>query len=417
MHKLTNKRRNVIRRGTKKRGVKKFFCSSSMRKCVKTSRRNSKKPRKILFGGLSPEKINIKPTTVFSKTNPDIPVTRSVGSCVKELVKASYKIYSLIMYKSSTVFERASTIICGGQSPSYYCLAMMNLPIYNPELVNIVILPHSKHGEKSKNQYEENEKYCQRLKEKGIEIRDHVYIIDGIHTGTGVLALQSALTHCFGNIKDIKKIAINADNDVAKIPVDYTVIVPCEPLFSDVYPRLVQRYYPRDFHDGSKFITEFIGIDRNPIAQMIISIAKEYPEIENNDWYKLNSNPGEEDFEPTIEYPTIKEIIRRESRKKLKLGQEPIEPNGYFTPIVLTNPKRYQCPECGNISGTAAPKNPSDLSLFAHKFDCTNANKIPIEPPDSGSAAMEVERAKGVLPPPPGKHIQTHHLPPPPMDA
>ena len=45
---------------------------------------------------------------------------------------------------------------------------------------------------------------------------------------------------------------------------------------------------------------------------------------------------------------------------------------GFFQPIVLTNPKRYQCPICNFKSGTAAVKNPENISEFTHRFNCPN---------------------------------------------
>ena len=41
---------------------------------------------------------------------------------------------------------------------------MMNFKIFDPELVNIIILPHSKAGQKSTDQLQENKEYCNRLK-------------------------------------------------------------------------------------------------------------------------------------------------------------------------------------------------------------------------------------------------------------
>ena len=41
--------------------------------------------------------------------------------------------------------------------------------------------------------------------------------------------------------------------------------------------------------------------------------------------------------------------------------------------------KIYKCPLCNNITGTLAPENPSDTSLFTHNFNCSNKNKIPKE--------------------------------------
>ena len=41
--------------------------------------------------------------------------------------------------------------------------------------------------------------------------------------------------------------------------------------------------------------------------------------------------------------------------------------------------KIYSCPLCKRKTGTAAPQNPTNTSLFSHIFDCPNKNKIPIE--------------------------------------
>ena len=60
-----------------------------------------------------------------------------------------------------------------------------------------------------------------------------------------------------------------------------------------------------------------------------------------------------------------------------------ITPSGNFIVKVLTNKsgeKIYECPICNSITGTLAPKIPSDTSLFSHKYGCINQNKIPIEP-------------------------------------
>ena len=108
---------------------------------------------------------------------------QTLGDCIKELIDSSYTIYNDILTKNIPI-----TIICGGQSPSYYCLSMMNLPIYNPDLVDIVILPHSKGGVLSSDKYSENELYSQRLKENNIKIRKTAIIIDGVHSAPGILA-------------------------------------------------------------------------------------------------------------------------------------------------------------------------------------------------------------------------------------
>jgi hypothetical protein len=51
----------------------------------------------------------------------------------------------------------------------------------------------------------------------------------------------------------------------------------------------------------------------------------------------------------------------------------------YFKPIVLTEPIRYQCPSCRFMSGTMAPKDPENRSLFPHQYNCQNKLKFPKE--------------------------------------
>ena len=284
---------------------------------------------------------------------------QTMGDCIKELIEASYRIYNNLL-----IIGVPTTIICGGQSPAYYCLAMMHFKIYNPALVNIVILPHSKGGTKSADQKSENIAYCTQLQKKGIILRPKVVIIDGVHSGTGILALESALQHCWNNTLQIKKIAINAFSGL-KIKVDEEIVLRCEPKFSDVFPRIVTHYLPKNFNNESMFVTEFIGLDNNPIAEMIIEIAMTFPEIrvEDTDWFKLNNVITEEVarhravFEQQIR---DRELIERELR-----GQS-------YETTILDNPKRYKCPVCGSISGTSL--------IATHAFNCEHKFKTPIEP-------------------------------------
>jgi len=44
-----------------------------------------------------------------------------------------------------------------------------------------------------------------------------------------------------------------------------------------------------------------------------------------------------------------------------------------------TKEKIYECPICKGQTGTSAPNNPEDTSLFAHNYNCPNTGKIPIE--------------------------------------
>jgi hypothetical protein len=54
-----------------------------------------------------------------------------------------------------------------------------------------------------------------------------------------------------------------------------------------------------------------------------------------------------------------------------------IEKKETFTPVVLTNPKIYQCPLCKMKSGTLAPQTPDMLT--PHSYNCPNKFKIPVE--------------------------------------
>ena len=247
---------------------------------------------------------------------------------------------------------------------------MKNFKIYKPALVNIIILPHSKGGQKSVDQVKENEEYCERLKEKGIELNRNVVIIDGVHSGTGILALESALKHCYQNIH-VVKIAINATTGVAKIPVDEEIILPCESKFSDVFPRLVESFHPRDFGNKEKFINNFINLESNPVAEMIVDIARGYPEfrVEDTEWFRLNN-----EVTPEIQKKKDEFHRQREIERQIEMGR-----GETFTPIVLTDPKRYTCPLCKKTSGTAAPLNPQNILLFPHTYTCPNKFKIPTE--------------------------------------
>ena len=43
---------------------------------------------------------------------------------------------------------------------------------------------------------------------------------------------------------------------ISEIRVDQEIILPCEPKFSDTFPRLVQSYHPRDFNNSDLFFVD-----------------------------------------------------------------------------------------------------------------------------------------------------------------
>ena len=292
----------------------------------------------------------------FSPNQIDIPTKyvsdQTIGDCIKELIEGSYDIYSSIL---SLPYE--TSIICGGQSPAYYCLAMMNFTIYN-EKANIIILPHSKSGQQTKYYeiYAENMTYCDRLKEKGIQLKKNVIIIDSIHSGVGILSLEQALKDCYPNI-NVGKISIN---DQHQIPVDRKYNFRCQARFSDNFPRIVNSYHPRFFHDATNFITDFINLD-NPIAEMIVDIAKEYPEIkvEDTEWYKLNNIITSEIEAEKTRYKIEQERLKQyqlEKEESARVAKETALASAKtFEPIktkIRAGLDIYQCPICKNECNT-----------------------------------------------------------------
>lgn len=73
-------------------------------------------------------------------------------------------------------------------------------------------------------------------------------------------------------------------------------------------------------------------------------------------------------------HPLLMDLLRVEPPYEL-----PEEP--FIVDVLYNNDnqKIYKCPICGLKSGTAAPMNPNNTSLFTHKYDCPNKNKIPKE--------------------------------------
>ena len=308
----------------------------------------------------------MKPININYKN--DIIKHFTLSDCIKELLNSSYKIYNEIIQSNTP-----TTLVCGGQSPAYFCLAMLNFDIYDPELCDIIILPHSKGGQKSKDQYEENKQYSERLNEKNIVFKKNIIILDGVHSGTGINALQSALLYYNHNL-NILKYAINTDEYISKIHVNKTYIVESEPLFSDTFPRIVKSFHPEEFNDSSKFINNFIDINNNPIANMIIDLAKLYNKINLDDtlWIQLNHIVTEDINNYKIEF----------NEKQHKLSIQDKHRGIKFKPINKlnsSNNKIYQCPYCLSFSGTLAVEQPYDTSLFSHDFYCKYKYAIPYE--------------------------------------
>ena len=59
---------------------------------------------------------------------------KTFSFCVKQIIVFAYTFYAKLLQEAND--KNKITIACGGQSPAYYCLAMLQLKIYNPKLVN-----------------------------------------------------------------------------------------------------------------------------------------------------------------------------------------------------------------------------------------------------------------------------------------
>jgi hypothetical protein len=150
----------------------------------------------------------------------------------------------------------------------------------------------------------------------------------------------------------------------------------CEPKFSDVFPRLVTSYHPRDFHNPTAFKTEFRS---NPLAEMIADLARVYHldrKIQASQWFTCNN-----DITPEIRQERQKKKRQdqarqaREVRKREQARVETLLENagGSFEPLHAVNPfgaPVLECPLCHHKSGSAL--------FITHHFTCPYRYAVPI---------------------------------------
>ncbi len=250
-----------------------------------------------------PVKINIEDILEPNENYQGLEI-RSISGCVKELIQFSYFFYNSLLKSSQLKTPPTQiSIVCGGQSPAYYALSMMNLPIYNPELVNVVIIPHSTGGGerlRSEQTDAHNMKYCERLREKGVIIHPYVFILDLVESGRGVLSLKRAIQKCYElDMRKIKIYAIKADQNKAPRIGSSNGLVKtydqyCFAFFRQMFRRIVPTYKPEQFN---RKILPLPNLDEvyaeNPLARMIRDCSRVYPyvPIEETPWYRLNREP------------------------------------------------------------------------------------------------------------------------------
>lgn len=211
---------------------------------------------------------------------------QTLGELVKELVITAFNIYSFLL--SESVVCGPISLVCPGQSPAYFALAMMNLCVYKPNLVEIQVLPHSKGGS-TVSSLEEKRDYGKQLLGREIAFRDNIYILDTVHSGAGITAFENTLR--YNNVgKYIRLISINHPSSPPFINVYKSFSAVCVPRVSDSFPRIVQHYLPHKF-SKEEMQNRFINMEGNEYAEMIEDIASIYKkiDIEKTDWYRLNS--------------------------------------------------------------------------------------------------------------------------------
>ena len=303
---------------------------------------------------------------------------QTLGDCVKEIIEGAYKLYNEILE-----LNIPTTIICGEQSPAYFCLAILNFKIYekNKDKVNIIILPYLKEDEEYKNsikQYikwtkdryiddtdERKQKleshYISRLRFSKELLKNNIIIIDCLRSRSDILSIEKTLNYLNGwldiKIKNVKKYGISShyQKDTIKrrdITFDKEYIFYCDDMIGgydlaiEPFPNLIPIYKPPYILNENPLNNELI-LD-NPIAQMIIDIAKDYATIpiENSEWYKLNHNITEElesRMKHRVEYNKKLEENHRlmvESKGKTFKPETSEFNDGYIKYDM------YVCPEC-----------------------------------------------------------------------
>jgi hypothetical protein len=188
-------------------------------------------------------------------------------------------------------------------------------------------------------------------------------------------------TYCYSEApKEYRDLALGTDYisssvisqyTIKKIPIKFSNITTCDRENSqcnDKYSDDILSIFDEETHInciiaviGLLHVSElkqFINIKRPDIKIIIVNT------VSNEQLLPLNMK----------EYPALIELLKIESPYEL-----PIE--NFIVEVLYNkfNEKIYKCPDCQTITGDLAPKNPTDTSLFSHRYLCPNKNKIPIE--------------------------------------
>jgi len=227
----------------------------------------------------------IQQATAITHVAP-ITVDITLTGTIKELLNVSNSIYNYVLSQKS---KPITYLICVGQSPAYYALAMMNLPSYDKQNVQIIVLPYSSQINPTNDQ---ELSYIKQLKDNGLNFNmdDEYYFLDQAQSGITFKHFLFMFKRASMS-RNNYLLLLNSggfryeSNYISGINIKEHFISPNLPRFSDTFPRIVMHYKP-DMFEIKPMIIGFINMD-NPLVKMIIDCAKIYP---SKDWYKLTDN-------------------------------------------------------------------------------------------------------------------------------
>jgi hypothetical protein len=207
---------------------------------------------------------DIKGKFVYVLAHVDMAMT--LESVAEEVIKVSNEIYRFVLLLAESKKQYIS-LVCAGQSPAYFALAIMNLKIYRPEIVEIVVLPYSKKGAAG-NISKESDIYKLRLDEVGVHLRPRIIILDYILSGVGILSLKKTLENCYPD-SSIGLISINQSGCTHSIPVYKQFTTSCMSFLLYRQERIVQHYTPLSFLE-EKLHIGFINLETDMLASLVL---------------------------------------------------------------------------------------------------------------------------------------------------
>jgi hypothetical protein len=136
----------------------------------------------------------------------------SLRQGAQEIIKTAEAIYMSVldMYNEDLLAPRAPhllaprplTIVAPGQSPSYVALAIINLPIYDANKVDVVVLPLSHLSIDLENKFAKQhwmQPYADYLKEQDIKIRKRMILLDSVQSGRSMWVTTALLRTYHGD--------------------------------------------------------------------------------------------------------------------------------------------------------------------------------------------------------------------------